>query len=130
MVELGKDGETSNVFGGVQFGGNENTSYFDNITAENGISGDVNKNVYQNINIEGDAGVNDSNIFRPVSADKAMTKKGFWSKVKEFLFQEIDLNAPIKVELTPYQQKVEREINEFLHQEISFKGLFKGSKNK
>ena len=54
-----------------------------------------------------------------------------YSKIKAFLFQEIDLNAPIKVELTPYQQKVEDEINEFLHQEISFKGiknLFTGKK--
>ena len=58
-------------------------------------------------------------------------KQGLWSKVKAFLFQEIDLNAPIKVELTPYQQKVENEINDFLHQEITFKGIanfFKGNK--
>ena len=108
MVELGKDGEISNVFGGAEIGGNENTSYF-----ENGV------------NIEGETNAWGENVgtFRPVSADKAMTKKGFWSKVKEFLFQEIDLNAPIKVELTPYQQKIENEINEFLHQEISFKGF-------
>ena len=108
MIELEKDGEVSNVFGGVEFKGNEGTSYF-----ENGVNVAEEK-------IDG----NTSEIFRPVSADKAMTKKGFWSKIKEFLFQEIDLNAPIKVELTPYQQKVEDEINEFLHQEISFKGFF------
>ena len=51
-------------------------------------------------------------------------KIGVWSKIRNFLFQEIDLNAPIKVELTPYQQKIEDEINEFLHQEVSFKGIF------
>ena len=34
--------------------------------------------------------------------------------------QEIDWNKEIKVELTPYQQKVEDEINEFLHQEITW----------
>jgi hypothetical protein len=39
---------------------------------------------------------------------------GFWNKVKSVLFYEI------KVELTPYQQKVEDEINEFLHQEITW----------
>ena len=40
---------------------------------------------------------------------------GVWTKVKNFLFQEI------RVELTPKQQKVEDEINEFLHQEITWK---------
>ena len=115
MVELGKDGEVSNVFGGAEIGGNENTSYFDNgINFQGGNTGNYGGNDYGEINAAS---------FRPVSADKAMTKKGFWSKVREFLFQEIDLYAPIKVELTPYQQKVEDEINEFLHQEISFKGF-------
>lgn len=121
MIELGKDGEVSNVFGGAQVGGTENTSYFDNgINTQNNSKG-----VFTGTNIGG-TGFGDINAqnFRPVSADKAMTKKGFWSKVKEFLFQEVDLYAPIKVELTPYQQKVEDEINEFLHQEISFKGFF------
>lgn len=41
-------------------------------------------------------------------------KTGFWSKVKSVLFYDI------KVELTPYQQKVEDEINEFFHQEITW----------
>ena len=45
------------------------------------------------------------------------TKVGFWSKFKTFLFQDIS------VELTPYQQKVENEINEFLHQEITWQGV-------
>ena len=48
------------------------------------------------------------------------TKVGFWSKFKAFWLQEIDWNKEIKVELTPYQQKVEDEINEFLHQEITW----------
>lgn len=127
MVELGKDGEVSNVFGGVKFAGGDNTSYFDNgINGQNNVGNTPNQGVsgvYGKATFE----TNNPETFRPVSADKAMTKKGFWSKVKEFLFQEIDLNAPIKVELTPYQQKIENEINEFLHQEISFKSIF-GSK--
>lgn len=41
-------------------------------------------------------------------------KVSMWTKVKNFLFQEI------KVELTPAQQKVEDEINEFLYQEITW----------
>ena len=47
-------------------------------------------------------------------------KNGFWSKFKAFWLQEIDWNKEIKVELTPYQQKIEDEINEFLHQEITW----------
>ena len=42
------------------------------------------------------------------------TKVSMWSKIKNFLFKEV------KVELTPKQQKVEDEINEFLHQEITW----------
>ena len=120
MVELGKDGEISNVFGGVNFDGSENTSYFDGVQNNN----NTNQDAFGGSSF----GESNSEIFKPVSSDKAMTKRGFWSKVKEFLFQEIDLNAPIKVELTPYQQKVEDEINEFLHQEISFRKLFGRSK--
>lgn len=52
--------------------------------------------------------------------DELPVKQGFWSKFKAFWLQEIDWNREIKVELTPYQQKVEDEINEFLHQEITW----------
>ena len=44
-------------------------------------------------------------------------KTGFWTKLKNALFYEI------KVELTPYQQKIEDEINDFLHQEVTWKSL-------
>ena len=44
-------------------------------------------------------------------------KTGFWSKFKAFMFQDIT------VELTPYQQKVEDEINDFLHQDITWQGV-------
>lgn len=47
-------------------------------------------------------------------------KQGFWSKFKSFWFQKVDWNKEIRVELTPYQQKVEDEINEFLHQEVTW----------
>lgn len=52
--------------------------------------------------------------------DSLPVKTGFWTKFKAFWLQEIDWNKEIKVELTPYQQKVEDEINEFLHQEITW----------
>lgn len=52
------------------------------------------------------------------AAERALpVKTGFWNKVKSILFYEI------KVELTPYQQKVEDEINEFLHQEITWNSV-------
>ena len=44
-------------------------------------------------------------------------KTGFWSKFKAFWL------TPITVELTPAQQKVEDEINEFLHQEVTLKSM-------
>ena len=47
-------------------------------------------------------------------------KVGFWQKFKAFWLQEVDWNKEIKVELTPHQQKIEDEINEFLHQEITW----------
>ena len=43
------------------------------------------------------------------------TKVSIWTKIKNFFCQDI------KVELTPKQQKVEDEINEFLHQEVTWK---------
>ena len=42
------------------------------------------------------------------------TKVSMWTKIKNFFLQDI------KVELTPKQQKVEDEINEFLHQEVTW----------
>lgn len=44
-------------------------------------------------------------------------KSGFWNKFKSFWL------TPITVELTPHQQKIENEINEFLNQEITFKSI-------
>jgi hypothetical protein len=64
---------------------------------------------------------------------------GVWSKIKGFLFQEIDLNKPIVLELTPKEEKVLNEVHDFLFQEVKFPELhdflfqeihFFGSKNK
>ena len=88
--------EENNVFGGVQFG---------------------NKNGNENNQQE----FNGNNQPEQASNNKKLpVKQGFWSKFKAFWFQEIDWNKEIRVELTPYQQKVEDEINEFLHQEITW----------
>ena len=71
----------------------------------------------------------ENTVFKKVESGSLPTKQSAWTKIRAFLFQEIDLNKPIKIELTPYQQKVENEINEFLHQEISFKGFWNIIKN-
>lgn len=51
------------------------------------------------------------------SSENLPAKPSFWSKVKSFLTQEIT------VELTPYEKKVEAEVNEFLHKKITWKGI-------
>lgn len=83
---------------------------------ENKVSGvfggvEFNQNNENINNVENVGTIRNSNL--PV-------KTGFWNKFKSFWLQEIDWNKEIKVELTPYQQKVEDEINEFLHQEITW----------
>ncbi len=92
MADLGKVNNVSGVFGGVELQTMENE---EQQTPEN-------------------AGT----IMQP--GTNLPTKTGFWNKFKAFWLQDIDWNKEIKVELTPYQQKVEDEINEFLHQEITW----------
>ena len=81
-----------------------------NIGEENKVSG-----VFGGVQVE-----NLGQEQQPIQNDRALVKTGFWSKFKSFWLQGIDWNKEIKVELTPYQQKVEDEINEFLHQEITW----------
>lgn len=50
-------------------------------------------------------------------------KQGLWERFKVFWFEKIDWNREIKIELTPHQQKIENEINEFLHQEVTWKKI-------
>ena len=61
----------------------------------------------------GETGENVATVATAESANLPATT-GFWNKLKSVLFYEI------KVELTPYQQKIEDEINEFLYQEITW----------
>ena len=67
------------------------------------------------VNVEGQTNTITSE-FKPVE-NNLPTKVGFWTKFKNFWLQEIN------VELTPKQQKVEDEINEFLHQEVTWQGV-------
>ena len=94
MANLGEENKISGVFGGIEFGDNS------------GNQNQENNEFVQN------AGT--------IRNQELPVKRGFWSKFKAFWLQEIDWNKEIKVELTPYQQKVEDEINEFLHQEITW----------
>ena len=122
MAEFGEENKVQGVFGGVNFSG-EQQEQAGNMN--NGIEFSGNDGV----NIENNNEQN-NNVFTKIDASQLPVKQTAWSKIKAFLFKEIDLTAPIKVELTPYQQKVEDEINEFLHQEISFKGFFNIFKKK
>ena len=94
MAEYGEENKVAGVFGGIEFENNGQGAQL-----ENGI-----KTEYAGT-------IRNKNL--PV-------KKGFWQKFKAFWLQEIDWNQEIRVELTPAQQKVEDEINEFLHQEITW----------
>ena len=96
MADLGEVNQVSGVFGGVELGG-------------------INNEETQNQPIQENAGT-----IRQATGNNLPTKTGFWNKFKAFWLQDIDWNKEIKVELTPYQQKVEDEINEFLHQEITW----------
>ena len=94
MAEFNEENKENGVFGGVEFEKTDTTE------------------------------TTDDTVFSKVESGKLPAKPSIWSKIRSALFQEIDWNAPIKIELTPYQQKIEDEINEFLHQEISIKGFW------
>lgn len=80
---------------------------------EKGVFGGIafEDEIQENATVENAGSIRDS---------KLPTKVGFWQKFKAFWLQDIDWNKEIRVELTPGQQKVEDEINEFLHQEITW----------
>ena len=105
MADLGEENKVTGVFGGVEFDNNgENNNVNANFNIDN-VEGENNQ-------VQENAGtIRNTNL--PI-------KSGFWSKFKAFWLQEVDWKKEIKVELTPYQQKVEDEINDFLHQEITW----------
>ncbi len=57
-----------------------------------------------------------SDMFKPVDTNLP-AKRTFWGEFKTFCLQEVN------IELTPKQQKVEKEINEFLYQEITWQKI-------
>ena len=48
---------------------------------------------------------------------------GVWGKIKNVLFNEIDWNKPIVLELTEKEEKVLTEVHDFLFQEVKFPEL-------
>ena len=67
----------------------------------------------------------ENNSQEPVAkAGSALPAKvGLKKKISGFLFQEIDLNKPIVLELTPKEEKVLSEVHDFLFQEVKFPEL-------
>ena len=65
-----------------------------------------------------------SDMFKPVDTTLPV-KQNFWSRFKAFWLQDAEefLNKEVKVVLTPKQQKIEDEINEFLYQEVTWQKI-------
>lgn len=57
-----------------------------------------------------------SDMFKPVDTTLP-AKRSVWGEFKAFWLQDVN------IELTPKQQKVEKEINEFLYQEITWQKI-------
>ena len=67
----------------------------------------------EELNVEPEANKNEGSEFKVVKSNLP-AKVNFWTKVRNVMFYEI------KVELTPRQQKIEDDINNFLHKEITW----------
>lgn len=99
----------------AEFGGETNlTGAFGEVDLEN--FGEEGVNVPNNENIIGN---NEENCGTIRNTNLPVTN-GFWQKFKNFWLQDIEWDREIKVVLTPAQQKVEDEINAFLHQEVTW----------
>lgn len=77
-----------------------------NIEEVSGVYGGVKTDINNNV----ETGVMENNM----TGANLPAKTGFWNKVKAVMFYDL------KIELTPYQQKIEDEINDFLYQEITW----------
>lgn len=66
-----------------------------------------------NVNEQGTAGT----MGTTAQAGGVPAKVSVWSKVKQFLCQEIT------VELTPKQEKVFQEVHDFWHQDVTWQGF-------
>lgn len=92
MADIEEINKVSGVFGGVELGQIQN---------------------------EETQGQQDAGTIRQVGSNLP-AKVGFWNKFKSFWSRDIEWNKQIKIQLTPAQQKIEDEINDFLHQDITW----------
>lgn len=117
--------ELSGVYGGIKVGDSSQSSGNQTVGDNNSINSSNGVNTVNTVNAENGINVgvygNYTNIQNSENVDNLITvgknlpaKTGFWNKVKSVLFKEI------KIELNPYEQKIEKEINDFLHQEITW----------
>ena len=111
MAEVDNENKVEGVFGGVEFNSQEQK-----VQAEN-IEG-IETNIFEAENAN-------QNVFKKVDT-QLPTKPSIWSRIRATLFKDFSF----KIELTPYQQKIENELNDFLHQEVSFKSFFSSSKKR
>ena len=90
---------------------------------ENKVYGKVGFDGETNANVDASTGANVGTEYESkfkvaeTGSTNLPAKPSFFTKLKNVLFYEI------KVELTPYEQKIEDEINEFLHQEVTWQSF-------
>ncbi len=128
MAEL-EENKVSGVYGGAEFSSSTDSSV-ESSTSEasssTSSSSESTSSVYSTTSTTGETTSVESTTSTGsvgtirTTTSKSLVKNGFWDKFKAFWLQDIDWNTEITVELTPYQQKIEDEINAFLHQEITW----------
>ncbi len=129
--------EVNGAFGGVEFGNNQGENLGANVYnpygfggTENTVGGQFYGNTEEATNYDRGFNYGGSDVEENAAGigTNLPVKSGFWNKVKAFCFTEIS------VKLTPHQQKIENEINDFFNKEItwtSVKNFFGfGKKNK
>ena len=80
-----------------------------------GVGG--NDGIYNASTIDGTNESSENNSKFKVCTTTSLAKPSIWTRIKNVLCSDIT------VELTPYQQKVEDEINNFLHKEITWESV-------
>jgi len=101
----------------------DENSYNDEVTTNEEIVKGITKTVKKVAGVSSDYSTGDSDSSNgnvssfKVAGANLPVKPSVWTKIRNVLFAEI------RVELTPYQQKIEDEINDYLHQEITWKSL-------
>lgn len=116
---IGNDGKVTPVGGFVEMPG---TGEITENAGKVGIAGGTTGYTGTGDTTKNKENVNDGFTFKVCtgggsSPNLPAKQGGFFSKLKSILFYEI------KVELTPHQKKVETEVNDFLNQEVTWKGF-------